>query len=102
MSVTEALELGLPVISYDLPALEPLVTDGVEGRIVPSYNNHALVDAMKELASDQEKRIRMSKAAIRKAEIFSVELIAQQWEDLFEGVLNNPKAGRREKTCLLV
>ncbi len=83
MSVTEALEMGLPVISYDIPAMQPLVADGVEGRIVPAFDNSALVDAMKELAYDKDMRRRMSEAAIRKATEFSAEKIAGEWYGLF-------------------
>lgn len=83
MSITEALEVGLPVISYDIPAMQPLVTDGVEGRIVPAFRNEALVEAMKELANDIDMRQKMSKAAIMKANSLSAEIIAEKWFDLF-------------------
>lgn len=84
MSVTEALETGLPVISYDIPAMKPLVTDGVEGRLVSAFENKGLVEAMKELAYDEGKRRRMSEAAIRKAARLSPENIAKEWDKLFD------------------
>ena len=56
MSVTEALELGLPVVAYDLPAMLPLVRDGEEGRIVPCFNNKKFAMAMEELAGSDEMR----------------------------------------------
>lgn len=31
MTVTEALEMGLPIIGYGIPALNPLITDVKEG-----------------------------------------------------------------------
>lgn len=84
MSVTEALETGLPIIAYGIPAMEPLVTDGMEGRIVPAFDNEALVGAMEELATDTEKRQRMSDAAIQKAATLTPESIAQYWYKLFD------------------
>ena len=84
MSVTEALETGLPVISYDIPAMKPLVTDGVEGRLVSAFENKGLVEAMKELAYDEGKRRRMSEAAIRKAARLSPDNIAKEWDKLFD------------------
>lgn len=84
MSITEALEVGLPVISYDIPAMQPLVSDGMEGRIVSSFDNAALTEAMKELAEDENKRKRMSEAAVRKADSLSVERIAEKWYELFD------------------
>lgn len=87
MSITEALEVGLPVISYDIPAMQPLVTDGVEGRIVPAFNKDALTEAMQELASDIGIRKRMSEAAIRKADSLSAERVAEEWQRLFNHLL---------------
>lgn len=84
MTVTEALEMGLPIISYDLPAMYPLVTDGVEGRIVPAFENEKLVSAMEQLATSVEERMKMSKAAIKKADSLSPEHIVQKWFELFE------------------
>ena len=84
MTITEALEMGLPVISYDIPAMQPLITDGIEGRLVPSFDNAALVKAMKEMAADTDMRKRMSEAAIKKAEMFSAERIAEKWYGLFD------------------
>lgn len=84
MSVTEALEIGLPIIAYDIPAMQPLVTDGVEGRIVPAFENAALVMTMKELADDLNQRQRMSEAALKKADTLSPDRIAEKWYELFE------------------
>lgn len=87
MSITEALEVGLPVISYNIPAMQPLVTDGVEGRIVPAFDNDALTEAMRELAGDIITRKRMSEAAMRKADSLSAEHIAEGWQRLFSRLL---------------
>lgn len=87
MSVTEALELGLPVVSYDIPAMVPLVKDGVEGKIVPAFDREALAGAMAELAQDEGMRKKMSGAAVEKASSLSAERIAQRWYKLF-GSLN--------------
>ena len=82
MTVTEALELGLPVIAYDNPAMEPLVTDGVEGRLVPAFRQSELVKAMEEVAGDVEGRHRMSRNALKKAEMLEPGRIVEQWESL--------------------
>ena len=84
MSITEALELGLPIIAYGIPAMEPLVSNGVEGRIVPPFDNDLLVDAMKDLASDRIKRQHMSDAAVQKAMTLTPESISQYWFRLFD------------------
>lgn len=82
MTITEALEMGLPVIGYGIPALEPLITDGVEGRIVPPFERTELVKAMQELADSQALRKQMSEKAIQKAEQLCPENIAKYWMKL--------------------
>ena len=87
MSITEALEVGLPVISYDIPAMQPLVTDGVEGRIVPAFDNDTMAQTMLEVADNIEMREKMAQAAIKKAETLSSENIAKEWFALFDYIL---------------
>lgn len=87
MTITEALEMGLPVIAYEIPAMGPLVTDGVEGRLVPAFNQDKLVDAMEELASDEELRRRMADNAILKAIALEPGRIAGQWLELIEVIV---------------
>ena len=87
MTVTEALEMGLPVIAYDIPAMQPLVTDGVEGRIVPAFDRERFVAAMEELAQSEDLRRRMSEKAVEKAETLRPERIVEQWLRLIDEVL---------------
>lgn len=100
MTITEALEVGLPVISYDIPAMQPLVTDDVEGKIVPAFDNDALAQTMLLLANDKDMRERMAEAAIRKAESLSAENIAKKWFALFDRILDadSYKGRKGEKT----
>lgn len=88
MTVTEALEMGLPVIAYDIPAMEPLVTDGVEGRIVPAFQRERLVEAMEELAADPEERMRMAVNALRKAETLEPDRVVEQWLTLIREIVD--------------
>ena len=87
MTVTEALEMGLPVIAYDIPAMQPLVTDGIEGRIVPAFERMLLVKAMEELASDESLRQKMSVKALDKAKTLEPEQIVNQWLALIDEVI---------------
>lgn len=87
MTVTEALEMGLPVIAYDIPAMQPLVTDGVEGKIVPAFERPRLVEAMEELAQSEDLRRRMSGKALEKAETLQPGQIVKQWLALIDEAL---------------
>ena len=87
MTVTEALEMGIPVIAYDIPAMQPLVTDGIEGRIVPAFERECLVKAMEELAADEQLRRRMSEKALDKAKTLEPEQIVKRWLALIGEVI---------------
>lgn len=84
MVVLEALEIGLPVVSFDITAINPLVTDNVEGIIVKQFDVTAFAQAMERLAADEELRKQYGKNATTKAKQFAVEEIAKKWEALFQ------------------
>lgn len=83
MCVTEAYEVGLPMISFDIPAVEPL-TGHNEGIVVPAFDISAYADAMVYLAENKELREDMAKNAIKMAESISIEKIEKNWETLFD------------------
>lgn len=91
MVVLEALELGIPVVSFDIPAIRPLVTDGIEGMVVDCFDVQRYAVAMSELASDCGRRVQMGKNAAQKAKAFDVGYIAHQWEELFAAASDKEK-----------
>lgn len=86
MTVTEALEVGLPVVAYGIPAMQPLVTDRVEGRIVPPFDREKFAQAMLQLAEDAELRRSMSANAVAKAQTLEPERIVRMWVKLIEEI----------------
>lgn len=58
-SVIEALAAGVPIVASDIPTVADMVSDGVEGRLVPVGDPAALADALAELLGDVEERRRM-------------------------------------------
>src|SRR5262249_58575844 len=62
--VVEALSQGLPVVATRAAGIPELVTDGVEGRLVPPGDAAALAAAIEELARDPGARRRMGVAGV--------------------------------------
>ena len=58
-STLEAMAMGRPVITTDMPGCRETVTDGKNGFLVPARDADALLDAMQRLASDPSMRARM-------------------------------------------
>jgi glycosyltransferase involved in cell wall biosynthesis len=58
-STLEAMAMGRPIITTDMPGCRETVTDGENGFLVPPRHADALLDAMQRLASDPATRARM-------------------------------------------
>ena len=87
--VLEAIESGLPIISYDMPCIREIFINGNEGIIIENRDDKKYVDAMIELANSKNKREEIAVNAINRAKDFSMENIGKQWEELFKELLEN-------------
>lgn len=83
MSVVEALETGLPVISFDISAIHPLITNYKEGLLVEPFDCEQMADTMLVLAENNALRKELAQNAIEKAETLKIENIISQWENLW-------------------
>ncbi|MFE0633104.1 glycosyltransferase family 4 protein [Streptomyces sp. NPDC058864] len=88
MTIVEAMRVGLPVVSTDCP-LGPgeIISDGVDGLLVPPRDVDALAAAMLRLINDDELRRRMGRAALDKGARYDPEEIAKSCERLLDGLL---------------
>jgi glycosyltransferase involved in cell wall biosynthesis len=78
---------GLPVIATDAGGPAEVITDGVDGLLVPPGDVSALVAALRRLAVDQDLRVRLGRAAVTTAEQFSPEVIGRQMRNLYDNLL---------------
>ncbi|WP_225357829.1 glycosyltransferase [Ligilactobacillus salivarius] len=85
MIVLESLEMGCPIVAFDIDAMRPLVTNGMEGLIVKEKQDaNAYAQAMLKIAESEDLRKQMHQASIKKANRFSVDKIMNEWEKLFK------------------
>lgn len=81
MSVTEAFECGLPVIAYDIPAMEPFKESG--GAVcVPCFDTDEYSNRLLALADDIELRQRIGRNAREFAGQLDIDIIGEKWEDI--------------------
>lgn len=84
MALLEAQSAGLPVVSFACKCgPRDVITDGVDGVLVPEGDIEGLANGMKRLMMDESLRRSMGKAAFRHSERFDQEKIMSQWENLF-------------------
>jgi glycosyltransferase involved in cell wall biosynthesis len=68
VSLQEAVAMGRPVVTTDVPGCREAVEDGVSGLLVPPRNAAALAEAVSKLLRDPSLRRRMGAAGRVKAE----------------------------------
>lgn len=89
--VVEGMAAGLAVVATDAGGPAEVVTDGVDGLLVPCGDADALADALRRLATDPDLRARLGESARRTARRFAPERVGPAVVDVYDEVL----AGRR-------
>ncbi len=86
----ELMAGGAPLVASRLGGLEELVEDGVDGLLFPPGDTAALVRQLKRCA-DPVVRARLSAAALRKAQGFCAEVMADRYAELFGKLAREPR-----------
>jgi glycosyltransferase involved in cell wall biosynthesis len=82
----EAMHLGKAVIATDCGGVTDIVTDDVDGLLVPVNDVPALANAIARLHRDRELRSRLEREGLRSAARFMPQKIASEWESVFAEV----------------
>jgi glycosyltransferase involved in cell wall biosynthesis len=82
--VLEAMSVGLPVLSTEVPGIHELIDDGMSGRVISPRDPLWLAGALETLFDSPELRTRMaSRARSKVVRLFSVSRNASQLTRLF-------------------
>ncbi len=82
--ITEAMLCGLPVISTRCPSgPDDIITNNVNGILVPTKDKKALANAIIEIIKDKEKTKRLAREGMKRARDFEVGGIAKEFEKTF-------------------
>lgn len=65
-SVMEAMAMSLPVICTNVGGMKELINDGVDGYLIPPFNNQIFVERLTELANDAILRTEIGMKARKK------------------------------------
>ncbi len=89
MVLMEASQMGVPIVAMDsFGSLHDIVTDGLNGRIVPNNDIAAFRKATEELMCDERSRNQMSRNAVESSKRFTIDRIADAWLQLFHKLKN--------------
>lgn len=89
MVLVEAMECGLPIVSFDCPCgPKDIITNGIDGVLVENGNVDVLAEKLLQLINSSEMRKKLSENAINKANDYSIEYIALRWKVLFDSLMS--------------
>lgn len=84
MALAEAMACGLPSVAFDCaPGVREIVTDGVDGIVVPPRDVAGLAAGLSRLMADISLRRRYGEAARANVMRFAPDAVLRQWEDAF-------------------
>lgn len=84
VAVMEAFVAGLPVVATGVGGLPGQVREGIEGRIVPPGDPAALAQALVTLAQEEDKRLRMARAARARATDYDIRRAVRELNAAYE------------------
>ena len=97
----ECLCSGTPIVGFATGGVPEVVRNGLDGLLVPTHDDPALVKAAATLLQNADLRKKMGKeAAVSAAQRFNLELFAQRYEKVYEEVLRMPRSVEKSRLPL--
>ena len=81
MILLESLEMGVPVISYNISSVSQIIKNRKEGILVEPFNINKFAEAMYELSYDKDLRVAMAKEGEERIRDFNLEVIVKKWNE---------------------
>lgn len=92
LAALEAMACGTPPVASAAGGLPEVVTDGVDGRLVPPGDDAAMAEAVLELLGDDARRAAMAEAARTTAcARFSPAIVVPRYEAIYRRVVETPR-----------
>lgn len=87
-AVVEAFCVGLPIITTKVSGTEDFITENKNGFLLERNDIDGMEKAMRKLMSDENQRKSIGNNNRQQANIFKIEHIFQQWENVVNKVVN--------------
>ena len=84
------MKVGVPCVAFDCP-FGPcdVIENGISGFLIPDGDIVLFAKKLSLLMSDIELRQQFSEASIERAKLFDVDVIMNQWRELFQQARNS-------------
>ncbi len=97
MVLTEAFAAGTPVIASEIAGYSDVVTDGVDGLLVPPGDPQRLAEELQRVHHEPERLRAMGEAARRSAQRYAWPRVADQVTAVYERAIEASRAGARRR-----
>ncbi len=91
MVLTEAFAAGTPVIASEIAGYSDVVTDGVDGILVPPADPQRLAEELQRVYHDPERLRAMGEAAQRSAQRYAWPRVADRVTEVYERAIEAPQ-----------
>lgn len=92
MVLMECMQKGVvPIVYNSFESLTDIITDNINGFIIPNNDFHLFVNKLKFLMSDKAKRDEMANHGLDRCEQYSIEHIIDKFESLFTEVMHEER-----------
>ena len=86
----EAMACGVPVVSFDCEnGPRSIITDGVDGFLISPFDVETFAEKVVLLMKNENLRREMGENARRSAAKYDVDIVGQQWKQLFDELMKN-------------
>jgi len=99
MVLTEAFAAGTPVIASNIAGYADVVSDGVDGVLVPPADPQRLAEELQLLHHDPRRREAMGEAARESAERYAWPRVAAEVEAVYERAVDAPEPASRPRAA---
>jgi glycosyltransferase involved in cell wall biosynthesis len=98
MVIVEAMQCGVPVVSFDCPkGPSEIITNNVDGILVEDGNVEQFAESLMDLMGNMEKRKYLANNAIESVKRYEIDNIGQLWKETIDGISNDYKLAGSEK-----
>jgi phosphatidylinositol alpha-mannosyltransferase len=91
MVLTEAFAAGTPVIASNIAGYADVVSDGVDGVLVPPADPQRLAEELQAMSHEPDRLRRMGDAARESAQRYAWPRVAERVEGVYERALDQPE-----------
>jgi len=88
--IVEAMSCGLPVVSFDCEnGPRSIITNGEDGFLIPPFDVEMFANSLMRLMSDDDLRESMGEKGKQNSQRYDIDIVGQQWKQLFDELMKN-------------